>query len=543
MGHARQLRLFIYARIIVTFLFLVFTVALILKEPEAIDELSTNGVVRLMAFSFLFSVISFLLSKKTRFQFFITYLQTIWDLLFVTVLLLFTGGVTSPYSFLYLLSIMNAGVLLGRREAFYTASLCGILYGTIIDFQYFGFLEHIGLNQVAAQQLGAMHILYNIFMNLVGFYLTCFLTGYLSELAKQNADALVKKSVNYDELERLHSTIVANVESGLVTVTRDGNIRVFNPYAEVLTEKSQSDVYDLPLNTVFPAMAEALGDLSRGANGEFSWSIPNKPSLILGYSTVPFMDAHGDQVGAIINFKDLTVKKQMEETLKRSDKLAVLGELAARMAHEIRNPLAAMSGSVQLLADHGTIAENDQRLLTIILRETERLNSLITNFLTYARPVAPHKERLDLHSFVEDIRMLTSSDRRFTGITLTNRVPEEMVIRADANQMRQVLINLLNNAAEAIQETGVISIGAHYAQEATPLHAREEYAVITVSDTGSGIPKEAVAHLFEPFWTTKNAGTGLGLAITYRIIEEHGGTIRAESPSDGGCCITITLPK
>lgn len=543
MGHARQLRIFIYARIFVTFLFLVFTVALILKEPEAINDLPSSGVVRLMAFSFFFSVISYLLAKVPRFQFFITYLQTIWDLLFVTVLLLFTGGVTSPYSFLYLLSIMNAGVLLGRREAFYTASLCGILYGAISDFQYFGFLEQIGLSQAAAQQLGTMHILYNIFMNLVGFYLTCFLTGYLSDLAKQNADALVKKSINYDELERLHSTIVAHVESGLITVTHNGNIRVFNPYAEVLTDRSQADVYDLPLISVFPAMAEALGDLNRAASGEFSWSIPNRHPLILGYSTVPFVDSHGEQAGAIINFKDLTAKKQMEDAIRRSDKLAVLGELAARMAHEIRNPLAAMSGSVQLLVDHGTIVESDHRLLDIILRETERLNSLITNFLTYARPVAPRKEPLELHSFVEDIRLLTVSDRRFSDITLVNRVPHALTIHADANQLRQVLINLLNNAAEAMQQKGVISIGAQHSQGPSSSAGGNGCVTLSVTDDGPGIPDDAAAHLFEPFWTTKSTGTGLGLAITYRIIEEHGGTIRAESPAGGGCSITITLPN
>jgi two-component system, NtrC family, sensor histidine kinase PilS len=542
MGHERQLRIFIYARILVTFLFLVSTIALILKQPEAIDDLSNNGVVLLMAFSFLFSVLSHLFLKVQRFRLFITYLQTIWDLLFVTVLLLFTGGVTSPYSFLYLLSIMNAGVLLGRREAFYTASLCGILYGAINDFQYFGYLDQIGLKQAVAQQFGAMHILFNISMNLIGFYLTCFITGYLSEQAKQNADALIRKSINYDELERLNTTIVANVESGLLTVTQDGHIRVFNRYAEVLTGKSQADVYDLPLNSVFPAIAEALCDPSRATRGEFSWSIPDKPPLILGYGTVAFTDARGEQVGAIINFKDLTTKKHMEEALKRSDKLAVLGELAARMAHEIRNPLASMSGSVQLLADHGSIAENDQRLLAIILRETDRLNSLITDFLTYARPVSPQKEPIKFYNFIEDMCLLVSTDRRFGEIVITNHVSADMIIHADSNQMRQVMLNVFNNAAEAIQNGGEIDVGAHFLENSAQGTFKGEYAVITVRDSGSGITEEAAAHLFEPFWTTKNNGTGLGLAITYRIIEEHGGTITAESPPDGGCRITITLP-
>lgn len=537
MGHARQLKIFIYARILVTFLFLLFTVALILKQPEAIDELSPGGVVRLMAFSFLFSVLSWLFAKVPRFEYFVTYLQVIWDLLFVTVLLLFTGGVTSPYSFLYLLSIMNAGVLQGRRQALYTASLCGILYGAINDLQYFGYLEQIGLTRDAAQQLGAAHILYTIFMNLAGFFLTGLITGYLSDQARKSAEALATKSIDYDELERLSSTIVANLESGLITVTREGMIRVFNRYAEELTGKTLAQVYDLPLAELFPPLAQALEDVGRGAAGEFSWSPPGQPPLILGYGSVPFTDTRGDLVGAIVNFKDLTQKKRMEEALKRSEKLAALGELSARMAHEIRNPLAAMSGSVQLLADHGDFGESDQRLMAIIVRETDRLNELITSFLVYARPVSPRKERIELHRFLEEMRLLTSSDSRFDGVTLLNRVPPVMTVSADADQIRQVLINLLNNAAEATGQGGEIVVSAR--REA---RGGEDFALITVSDNGCGITDEVAAHLFEPFWTTKGNGTGLGLAITYRIVAEHGGAIRAESAPGGGCRMVVSLP-
>lgn len=542
MRHVRQLRIFIFARVLVTFLFLLSIVALVSKEPEAIRELTQNGIVRLMAFSFFFSVVSYVLSKKQQLQLFVAFLQTIWDLLFVTVLLLFTGGVASPYSFLYLLSIMNAGVLLGRRQAFYTASLCGILYGAISDFQYFGFLEPIGLNQTVAQQLGAAHILYIIFMNLIGFYLTCFITGYLSEVAQRNADELVKKSIDYAELERLNTTIVSNVESGLITVTPDERIRVFNPYAEMITEKSQADVYDMSLREVFPALMEALEDVGRASVGEFAWSLPNRPSLILGYSSVPFTDMGGERAGTIINFKDLTAKRQMEEALKRNDKLAALGGLAARIAHEIRNPLAAMSGSVQLLADHGAVAESDQRLLSIILRETERLNALITGFLTYARPVSPQREYLNLADFIEDLRLQISSDQRFDGIELVNSVPECVKINVDVNQIRQVFINLLHNAAEAMRAGGRITIEALHGRECLQGRRSSEVTNIIVTDTGDGISEETAAHLFEPFWTTKRDGTGLGLAICYRIIEEHGGMIKAESPTGGGCRITITLP-
>ncbi|MEI6306273.1 MAG: PAS domain-containing protein [Deltaproteobacteria bacterium] len=261
-----------------------------------------------MSFSFLFSIISHFASKINKFRFFITYLQAIWDLLFVTVLLLFTGGVNSPYSFLYLLSIMNAGVLLGRREALYTASLCAILYGAMVDFQYFGLLSVIGLKQLEAVQLGAVHLFYIIFLNLIGFCLTAFITGYLYERARESEDALRDKTVDYEELYRLNTTIVSNVENGLLTITSQGNIRVFNRFAERVTGKTQDDVYDKPLSEVLPPLWQMLENSNEFSNRELVYEAPGKKRMILGCSTIPFTDIHGQPAGVIINFTDLTAR-------------------------------------------------------------------------------------------------------------------------------------------------------------------------------------------------------------------------------------------
>lgn len=542
MSPERRLSLFIFARIVVTFLLLASTIVLNLQDPKAIDDLTYSGMVRLMAFSFLFSVGSYFFVKIQQYRFFVTYLQTIWDLLFVTVLLLFTGGVTSPYSFLYLLSIMNAGVLLGRREALYTASLCGILYGSIIDLQYFGLLETLGLSQSAAQLLGPRHIFYNIFLNLMGFYLTAFITGYMSGMARESEQALREKTVDYDELERLSTMIVSNVESGLMTITSGGKVRVFNRYAEELTGKSQAEVYDVALKNVFPDMSGIVEKLDGVANGEFECNSFSDRTMILGYTAVPFTDLHGNSAGVIVNFKDLTAIKRMEEALKRADRLATLGELSARMAHEIRNPLAAMGGAVQLLAEHGSILDNDQRLLTIITREADRLNELISDFLAYAKPASPRRERFELRELVEDIRILIDSDQRFADMNITNSVPAHLTISADPNQLRQILINLLHNAAEATEQKGDVVVDAFLQLSGADGFKRTPAAVITVTDNGPGMSEESIAHLFEPFWTTKSEGTGLGLAIIYRIVETHGGRIKAEPAPDGGCRIVITLP-
>jgi len=542
MGPDRRLRIFIYARIIVSFLFLASTLLLSLQNPVAAQDQFQTGLIRLMAFAFTFSIVSHFALKIPSFRFFITYLQTIWDLLFVTVLLLFTGGISSPYSFLYLLSIMNAGVLLGRREALYTASLCGILYGAIVDFQYFGLLTTIGLSQADAVQLGAIHVFYTIFLNLIGFCLTAFITGHLHERARESEDALRDKTIDYEELHRLSTTIVANVESGLLTVTPQGNIRVFNRYAEAVAGKSQAEVYDAPLASVFPAMAGVVGEFDPVVSSEFTFQPPGRESMILGYSAVAFSDMQGKPAGVIVNFKDLTELKRMEAALKKSDRLAALGELSARMAHEIRNPLAAMSGSVQLLSEHGTIVESDRRLLAIVLREADRLNTLISEFLAYARPASPHKERVELRLLCDDMCMLLASDSRFARVSLVNLVPGHMIIRADVNQLRQVLLNLLHNSAAAMTDGGRVELGAHFQLSGADGFNKTPAAVITVTDNGTGIDGETAAHLFEPFWTTKQDGSGLGLAITYRIIDAHGGTITAGSPPEGGCRFTIMLP-
>ena len=256
----RRLRLFIVARIVVTLLFLVSVVVLKVQDPEAIDNTAFRGIVLLMASSCLFSAASLALLRRKRWQLPLTYLQIFWDLLFVTLLLLFTDGIASPYSFLYLLAIMNAALLLSRREALYTAALCGILFGAMVDLQYYGLLVNLGLSPLAALQRGSVVIFYTIFLHLTGFILTAFITGYLTERARSSEDALRVSQINYEELQRLHSSIVQHLTNGLMTVTRDGSIRVFNPYLERLTGISQEDAYGKACHTVFPSYA--LGRVS-----------------------------------------------------------------------------------------------------------------------------------------------------------------------------------------------------------------------------------------------------------------------------------------
>ncbi len=541
MGPERRLRFFIYARILVSFLFLVSTVLLNYKEHASIQNSLYSGLVRLMAFSFVFSVLSHFIFKIEASRFFTIYLQSIWDVLFVTVLLLFTGGISSPYSFLYLLSIMNAGLLLGRREALYTASLCGILYGAMVDFQYFGLLEPIGLSQVEATILGGSHLFYTIFLNLIGFYLTALITGYLAERARSSEAALQENVINYEELAQLNTMIVSNIETGLVTTNPTGHIRVFNPYAEALTGITQIEAYDTPITSLFPQL-KLLSERDQAVSDEFTHTTQAGLQMIFGYSAAPFDDAQGRFAGTIISFRDMTAIHRMEEALNRSERMAALGELSARMAHEIRNPLAAMSGSVQVLAEQSTISDSDRRLLAIVVRESDRLNMLITEFLAYARPSSPQKTPLDLRGLVEDVSLFLSADKKFEHLTISNLIPSSLSINADASQITQVLINLIHNSVDAMPSGGSIEIGSEQIQGGIDGFRSSSAVLITITDSGSGIDPDTVAHMFEPFWTTKSDGTGLGLAVSYRIIEAHGGSMSVESLTAGGCRFTILLP-
>lgn len=538
----RRLRLFIVARVVVTILFLVSIAVLKQQDPEAIESIAFRGMMRLMASSCLFSLLSLVVLRYVAWHQLITYLQIIWDLLFVTLLLVFTDGIASPYSFLYLLAIMNAGMLLSRREALYTAALCGILYGAMVDLQFYGFLSTIGLSPLAALQKGEGVVFYTIFLHLTGFMLTAFVAGYLSERARSSEDALRVTEINYAELRQLHSMIVENIEYGLMTVSRHGLIQVFNPFVQQLTAYSQEEAYGKPVASVFPLLP--LGDREPACRqqGEFSYRPPTGEPLVVGYTVIPFADADEALAGRIVTLRNLTEIRQMELALKRADRLAALGELSARMAHEIRNPLAAISGSVQLLAGHGALREDEARLLSIVLRESDRLNDLISEFLAYARPAPPILEHFDLVPFIRDLVTLLAADPRFDKIDIQTSLPNSLTLVADQRQLQQVLMNLLQNAAEAMPSGGPITLLAGVQQAIDDNGTKFSLIRLAVEDHGCGLEPETRQHLFEPFWTTKPTGTGLGLATVYRIIESHGGTIQAEDRDGGGTIFTILLP-
>jgi len=540
----KKLAWLILARLLVVSLFLVSITYLNFRQPEFFSEEMLRGVTRLIIVTYCFSILSLTaFGFPPRILSVLAYSQIIWEILFVSILLVLTGGITSSYAFFYNLAIINASYLFARRETIYTASLCSIIYGAIIDFQYFGRLQRFGLNNNLGDYYGASHVISLIFTNIIVFFLTAILTGYLAERARKSESALREREIDYEELERLNSMIVSTLESGLITINNDGKIRVFNRYASELTGIMQKNAYDHDFTEIFPGVDISQEVFQKDNKLEFDFVRPNSEKRTLIIKSVPLIDRDGIKVGAIIDLQDQTRVKEMELKLKKADRLAAIGELSARIAHEVRNPLASISGSVQLIAESGTVPEKDLRLLNIALRETGRLENLISDFLHYARPMPPARCRFSLNRLITDLVALIKCDDRFSSIDINVTTSGEMNVFADHDQLRQVIWNLLLNAAEAMPEGGIITVDSSWNDALTSgKNQLARYLEITIADHGEGISDKNMQLIFEPFFTTKNGGSGLGLAMVYRIVEIHGGSISVESGEVNGTIFRLTIP-
>jgi two-component system sensor histidine kinase PilS (NtrC family) len=470
------------------------------------------------------------------------YLQLFFDVLIITGMVFITGAVESIFSFLFMLSIISASIILYRPGGFLTASLSGILYGTMVILDYYGLIPTVAGNHSNYRE---SYVFYNIFINIVAFYIVAFLSGYLSEQVKKTGEELIEKRIDFEELKILNNNIIENIQTGLTTVDRQGRIISFNPQAEVITGKSLREVYLSPIDDVIPGILRDIkkNEKVQTTSGLNRWTkefISDKGRrYILGFSVSPFRNSRNEQVGRIILFQDITHVREMEEEIKRNDTLANLGKLAANLAHEIRNPLGSMSASVQLLKKELTISGSNRDLMDIVLKEIERLNHLITNFLMYARPLTVKKEAVDLTKVIDEtIAVFKNTPKGSVDISIATRFSGDTIIVGDFMQLKQVFWNLLLNAADAMVDGGHINIKLNGATS-----TMDGAVSISVSDSGKGIESGIKPFIFDPFFSTKDGGTGLGLPTVRLIIEAHGGSVDVHSQEGKGTDVIVVLPK
>lgn len=468
------------------------------------------------------------------------FLQIGGDIVLVTFLVHLTGGIDSGFSLLYHLTIISGAIILYRRGGYLAASLSSILYGGMLDLQYYN-----ALGFVRSQGFTAVQVMYQVFINILSFYVVAFLSGYLSERLRRTRQELQEKSIDFNDLRALQEHILRSVGSGILTMDLEGNITSWNPGAEQITGYNYAeirgkwqDVFGSSIRGIF-GHTEDIKERPFHFNGEITKKDGAK--AVLGMIATLLRDDREAVRGIIFIFQDITKIIEMEEQVRRQERLASVGGLAAGIAHEIRNPLASLSGSIQVLKNELELKGDNRNLMNIVLQETERLNAIITEFLEYARPKTRQHEHIPLTPLVEETIVLLKNSRDFRdGITFNCEIDKDAAVTGDPQRMRQVFWNLLINSCQAIPERGRISIRIRHVNKYD--HDNAEWMDIDISDTGLGIAPEHRKNIFLPFFTTKPGGTGLGLAIVYRIIEDHGGTINVISEPERGTSFRIMLP-
>jgi two-component system sensor histidine kinase PilS (NtrC family) len=549
----RNLKGLMLWRIIILTLLLGITFLFQVSKKQYFFIPLTNTLYYFLGIFYLVTILYALYLKKIKDLQRFTFIQIVIDNLFITGLIYFTGGKDSYFPIMYIFSIIGSSFIFYWRGAFFSASFSTLLYGLILVLQLYHWIRPL----THAPFYDASQIFYSLIVYMATFYIVAFLSSIFSEELKKKKKELIQKQVDYNQLETFNRNIIQSLDSGLLTVDLSGKIIFLNRTAERILQKNEEELKQLSIYDLFPKIKEVL-DRTKTKTPDPSdeyqrhqtlFTTYNGGNIYLGFSISSLTDPEGSMIGHTLIFQDITKFIEMEEQVKRVDKMAAIGLLAAGMAHEIRNPLASLSGSIQMLKSELPLEDHQQKLMEIVLRESERLNALVTDFLLFAQPPKSNRRPWEIKKVIEDtIDLFILSPSFREGIRIKRpRTRENIQLTIDPDQMKQVFWNLLANATQAISGTGEISIhlqkvnGASWGTGlASP--KGKEWAKVSIADSGNGINEQEKEKIFEPFFTTKENGTGLGLSIVHKIIENHNGTIKVESELGKGSTFTIYLP-
>jgi two-component system sensor histidine kinase PilS (NtrC family) len=534
---AKKLRWLIAGRL-ATAIVLLAVGAFLIKDSA--DDESWSNKLPIFFLVLVLTVVYYIAQRFSRRLLLQARLQFAVDVFLVTWLVWTSDVIHSPYTALYIVIISVASLFLGPRDAMVTsvgstAAFTGCALAVIN-----GLGNHPSapiLTSSLSQSIQAIGLFD------VAFLVVGLLSARLAERQSRSDVRLIAATQSLANLRALHERIVESIRSGVVTTDLQGRIYTFNAAAEEITGYRQSAVRGKDASIFFGEWKQRTEDSARAT--ELGRPCPRFEAdcltaeglkLRLGFTITPLFSETGETTGMVITFQDLTQIRALEETSKRQDRLAAIGRMAASIAHEIRNPLAAMRGSIQMLRTEMEGESAQTELMEIILRESDRLNRIITDFLTYARPRSIVHATVDIGDLLKQtFTLLRHSPEVKESQTIAEDIPSESLFaEADAEQIRQVFWNLARNALQAMNQGGTLR--AEVGNTGSNGRVR-----ITFSDTGRGMSPEQVEHLFEPFSST-TGGTGLGLSIVYQIIRDHGGTINVRSREGRGTTITIELP-
>lgn len=477
--------------------------------------------------------------------------QMAGDVLMVSGILFATGGIDSPFSFLYILIIVATSIILPRAACYLIASGAGICYGLLLDLEFFNIIHPVYFIAPSPISHEGGYVFYIIFINIVSYYSVAFLSSILSHRLNIMKDELALKSIDLQELQVFHKNVLQNMGNGLWTTDLSGHITSVNHAAADIPGYSAEEqmgklcfeLFDFPKlkslyqpgeSFVLPMQIEGDCRKKNGATIRVRMKISH------------LLEGENQQRGYICVFEDLTELREMEKKISQSEKLAEVGKISAGLAHEIRNPLASLSGSIQVLQKELKLEGTHQRLMEIVLRETERLNSIVSDFLSYSHPGKSRTTEFDLAQVIRDVITLlkNSKERRPETLFDFQAQEESALFCGDEKQIKQMVWNLCINGLQAMHRGGTLAVALSTAKQfaSESFHSNREGIVLTVKDAGCGIPEHEIAKIFDPFFTTKETGVGLGLATVFHVVNQHDGYIGVNSKPNVGTGFTVFLP-
>lgn len=489
----------------------------------------------------------------------LAWIQTIGDLLVVGGLIFTTGGIESPLSFLFLFVIIAASVMLPRAACYLAASGASILYGLLVDLEYFNVIQPIIFFPKTQVSYQGAYGFYIITLNVASYFAVAYLSSILNHRLRLIKDELRNKSIDLQNLQEFHTNVVQNMGNGLLTTDRSGRITSVNTACETITGYSIDDclgklcftILAMPaLKTFFDQDADDplplhINDECKRKDGE-SILVSMKISQLISPSKEK-QNESGTLDGYICVFEDLTEMRQLEDKMKQSEQLAAVGKFSAGLAHEIRNPLASLSGSIQVLKADLQLDVSSKKLMEIVIKETERLNSIVTGFLSYSQPRKNKNMVIDLTQLLQDLIVLLKNSKEYDPSIQINlsAPPDHIVIQSEEDQIKQMVWNLCINGLQAMRTAGTLTIELRAVQG----YKHREFAtdrkgvLLIVEDQGRGISPEEMKKVFDPFFTTRDEGIGLGLATVTQIVQRFAGHIGVTSEVDRGTRFEVFIPQ
>jgi two-component system sensor histidine kinase PilS (NtrC family) len=500
---------------------------------------------------YLLTIIYALLFKVCKLPF-TAAIQVIGDLFLVGGIIYTTGGTESPLSFLFLFVIIVASFILSRTASYFAASGASILYGLLMDLEFYRIIQPHYLFHEPERVVEGGYVYYLVFLNIGSYYSVAYLSGFLNSRLRLAREELAVASKDLEELQAFHTNVVRDMGTGLITTDDEGNITSMNRAAEVITgyqlEESRGQPCDTLLSvTVLEDFLKLTYGVSHPLQTEGECRRKDGKTIFIRMKVSRFSGPETPRQGFICVFEDLTEYQEMQEKFSQAEQLAAVGRFSAGLAHEIRNPLASLSGSIQLLSKGLELKNTHKRLMEIVIRETDRLNGILTDFLNYSQPRKNRKTLVDLTQLIQDVTLLIKNSDDFSSAHRIDfaATADHLVINADEEEIKQVVWNLCINGLQSMEKGGSLKIELNKVAsfQTQTFQSDKRGYVFTLEDEGCGISADQLKKIFDPFHTTKDNGIGLGLATVYRIVQQMGGTIDVVSKEGKGTTFSIFLPR